>query len=172
MPHLRIAPAPSTPACLTDGERAIRVVLADDHALMLRTLRVLLEGEKGVEVIGEAGDLGSLTRRVDNGHANVLVLDLGMLCGSSEAIRQLRRRFPQTQIVIVTMEENTAYAQRALAAGAVGFVLKDQADEELIDAIRLAVRGEAFVSPRLAGPLNELRRAAAEANLGRGLWKA
>jgi two-component system response regulator NreC len=148
------------------GEQAIHIVLADDHSLMRRTLRLLLEGEENIEVIAEVDDLDSLARRVDAAQGNVLVLDLGMLNGSSSAtIRQLRERLPQMQIVIVTMEANPVFAQRALAAGAVGFVLKDLADEELVEAIRLAVRGETYVSPRLAMPPDEIRRAIAEDRL-------
>ncbi|MHB8234458.1 MAG: response regulator [Solirubrobacteraceae bacterium] len=162
MPHLRLAP---TFDSATD-EEAIRVVLADDHALMRRTLRLLLEGEQGVEVIAEAGDLNLLVRHVDAHQPHVLVLDLGMPDGSSsEAIRQLRERLPEMQIVIVTMEENPVFAQRALAAGAVGFVLKDRADEELPQAIRMAALGEQYVSPRLALPLDDIRQIVTEDRL-------
>jgi two-component system response regulator NreC len=161
MPHLRLAPAltDSAPA----AEQSIRVVLADDHAPMRRTLRLLLESEDDVEVIAEASDPASLVRHVDARQPHVLVLDLGMPDGSSsEAIGQLRERLPEMQIVIVTMEENPVFAQRALAAGAIGFVLKDRADEELLEAIRLAARGERFVSPQLVMPLDDMRRAGAE----------
>jgi two-component system, NarL family, response regulator NreC len=163
MPHLRLAPEPGKTAA---EEQTIRVVLADDHALMRRTLRLLLEAEEGVEVIAEASDLVSLVRHVDAHQPHVLVLDLGMPDGSSsEAIRQLRERLPEMQIVIVTMEENPVFAQRALAAGAVGFVLKDRSDEELPEAIRLAARGEQYVSPRLALPLDDIQRIVAEDRL-------
>ena len=112
MPHLRLAPEPAETAA---EQQTIRVVLGDDHALMRRTLRLLLDGEQGLEVIAEAGDLNLLVRHVDAHQPHVLVLDLGMPDGSSsEAIRQLRERLPQMQIVIVTMEENPVFAQRAL----------------------------------------------------------
>ncbi len=159
MPHLKLAAAITDSAPFAASQN-IRVVLADDHALMRRTLRLLLDGEQGVEVIAEVDDLASLVRRVDAHQPHVLVLDLGMPDGSSsEAIRQLRERLPEMQIVIVTMEENPVFAQRALAAGAVGFVLKDRADEELPEAIRMAARSEQYVSPCLALPLDELKRA-------------
>lgn len=165
MPHLRLAPQPQDAAAAT-GPQTIRVVLADDHALMRRTLRLLLEGEQDVEVIAEAADLASLVRHVDAHQPHVLVLDLGMPDGSSnEAIRQLRERLPEMQIVIVTMEENPVFAQRALAAGAAGFVLKDRADEELTEAIRMAARGEQYVSPRLALPLGDMQKMLAEDRL-------
>lgn len=167
-PHLRLAPDASRPADpgVAGAEDAIRVVLADDHALVRRTLRLLLDGEDGVAVIAEASDLNSVLRHVDGHQPHLLVLDLGMSDGSSsEAIRRLRERAPETQIVIVTMEENPMFAQRALGAGAIGFVLKDRADEELGQAIRLAARGEQYVSPRLARPLEEMHKAVTEDKL-------
>jgi DNA-binding NarL/FixJ family response regulator len=107
MPHLRLAPAPAGTVAPTAVAQTIRVVLADDHALMRRTLHLLLEGDPAVDVIAEAGDVASLVRQVDRHQPRVLVLDLGMPDGSSsEAIRQLRERAPEMQIVIVTMEEN------------------------------------------------------------------
>jgi two-component system response regulator NreC len=165
MSDLRLAPLIESPAA-APGAQAIRVALADDHALMRRTLRLLLEAEQDIEVIAEAGDLPALVRHVDAHHPHVLVLDLGMTIeSSSEAIGQLRERLPELQIVIVTMEENPVFAQRALAAGATGFVLKDRADEELPEAIRLAACGEQYVSPRLAPPLDDMHGVLAEDTL-------
>ena len=162
MPHLRLAPVAADVA----DEQTIRVVLADDHALMRRTLRLLLDGEQDLEVVAEAGDLNLLVRHVDAHQPHVLVLDLGMPEGSSsEAIRQLRERLPEMQIVIVTMEENPLFAQRALASGAAGFVLKDRADEELAEAIRMAASGEQYVSPHLALALDDIRQIVAKDRL-------
>jgi two-component system response regulator NreC len=137
----------------------IRVVLADDHALVRRSLRLLLQGEDDVEVVAEACDIDSVVRHV-HGHApQVLVLDLQMPGGSSiGAIRRLRERVPETEIVVLTMEQSPAFAQRAIDAGAVGFVLKDRADTELPEAVRRAVRGEEYVSPSLAVRLHALRK--------------
>jgi two-component system response regulator NreC len=152
--HLRLAPALSNSGFSEAQEGPIRVVLADGHALMRRSLRLLLDGEHDVEVIAEAVDIASVTRHVRGRQPHVLVLDLGMPDGSSsEAIGQLRERAPETQIVVVTMEENPVFAQRALAAGAVGFVMKELADEELPNAIRRAARGEQHVSPRVVAQL-------------------
>ena len=166
MPHLRLAPPLASGADATGDERRIGVVLADDHALIRRTLRLLLESEEDVEILGEASDLAALVRHVDGLRPDVLVLDLGMPDGSSsEAISQLRERAPEMQIVVMTMEENPVFAQRALGAGAIGFVLKDHADEELPAAIRLAARGEQYVSPHLSGPLDDVHRAVTEDKL-------
>jgi two-component system response regulator NreC len=157
--HLSLAPSSGAPAA-PDAE-TIRLVLADDHALMRRSLRLLLDNEDGLEVIAEADDLASVTRHVHGHRPQVLVLDLGMPGGSSiEAIRQLRERAPDTEIVVLTMDESPVFAQRALDAGAVGFVLKDRADSELAPAVRSAVRGREFLSPSVARRLESLRRSA------------
>jgi two-component system response regulator NreC len=167
VPHLRLAPALADSAGPAASEGPIRVLLADDHALIRRTLRLLLDAEEDVEVVAEASDLTSLVRSVDAHQPHVLVLDLGMPDdgSSSEAIGQLRERAPDMQIVIVTMEENPIFAQRALAAGAIGFVLKDLADEELSEAIHCAARGERYVSPRLSRPFDDREPALAEDKL-------
>ncbi len=143
------------------GTLAIRVVLADDHALMRRGMRSLLDGERDMEVIAEAGDLASAARYVSIHRPAVLVLDLNLPGGSSlDTIGQLREQAPETEIVVMTMDEDPVFAQRALAAGAVGFVLKDLADTELPLALRAAVRGEEYVSPRVASRLDALHRCA------------
>lgn len=138
----------------------IRLVLADDHAIVRRTLRLLLDGEQDLDVIAEAVDLPAVMRHVSRDAPHVLVLDLRLPNGSSiEMIRQLRRRFPQTQVVVLTMEDSPLFAQHAIDAGAIGFVLKDRADTELVAAVRLASRGEEYVSPRVASELEALHSA-------------
>ncbi|HET6870420.1 MAG TPA: response regulator transcription factor [Solirubrobacteraceae bacterium] len=140
----------------------IRVVLADDHAMVRRTLRLVLESEQDVDVIAEAVDLSAVLRHVGRHVPHVLVLDLRLPNGSSiEMIRQLRVRFPETAVVVLTMEENPLFAQHAIDAGAIGFVVKDRADTELLAAVRLAARGEGYVSPRVASGLEALERAKA-----------
>jgi two-component system, NarL family, response regulator NreC len=133
---------------------SIRVVLADEHALMRRGLRRLLDVEADVEVVTEAGDLATAIRQVRRHLPRVLVIDLSMSNGSSiEAVRTLRRGVPGTEIVVLTMEESRVFSQTALDAGAIGFVLKQAAEAELAQAVRTAARGERFLSPRLAARL-------------------
>jgi two-component system response regulator NreC len=135
----------------------ISVALADNHALMRRSLRLLLDGEQDIEVILEASDLASVVSYVQDNPPHVLILDLSMPNGSSvEAIGQLRERVPETQIVALTMDHNPMFAQRALAAGALGFVVKDLADDELPQAVRAAARGEEYISPRMAPRLDAI----------------
>ena len=156
--HLHLARSPEDPA--TAAVNGItRVLLADDHELMRRRLRLVLEDEEGVEVVAEANDLAAVTRHVQIDEPHVLVLDLSMPDGSSiEAIGRLREQAPDTQIIVMTMDDRPVFAQRAFAAGAVGFVAKDLADGELPRAMRAAARGEEFVSPRMATRLDALQR--------------
>ncbi len=117
-------------------------------------LRMLLESEPDFEVVGEAGDLDETRRYVLMRQPDVLILDLTMPDGTSiDLIPQLRERSPQTRIVVLTMHEEPAFARSALAAGALGYVLKEAADEELIDAVRRAAANERYLNPRLGARL-------------------
>lgn len=157
--NLHLAPAHVDTGLAPSAPSPIRVVLADDHALMRRSLRLLLDTEEGVEVIAEASDLASAVRHVHGHQPHVLVLDLSMPNGSSiETVHELRERAPDTQVVVLTMEDSPVFAQRALAAGALGFVLKEFADTELPPAVRTAARGEEYIGPRVAARLAALNR--------------
>jgi two-component system response regulator NreC len=134
--------------------RAIRIVLADDHAVVRSGLRMLLDSEAGFEVVAEAGDVESARRYVRGHHPAVLVLDLNMPGGSSlEVIPLIRAESPDTQIVVLTMQQEPAFARHALGAGAVGYVLKEAADDELVEAVRRAASGESYLNPRLGARL-------------------
>lgn len=134
----------------------IQVALADDHALMRRSLRLLLDSQPEIKVISEADNLASVAR--DGREASVLVLELTVPEGASvEAITRLRRRMPHTQVVVVTTSEDPVLAQGALAAGAIGIVLKQFADRDLPLAIRAAAANERYVSPSLANSLSSFR---------------
>jgi two-component system response regulator NreC len=135
-----------------DGRPAptVRIVLADDHAVVRSGLRLLLDHEGDFEVVAEAGDVDSARRYVRGHHPAVLILDLNMPGGSSlEAIPAIRAEFPETQIVVLTMQEEPAFARHALGAGALGYVLKEAADDELVEAVRRAAAGETYLNPRL-----------------------
>ncbi len=157
--HLHLAPTPTKTDKRPGVSSQIRVVLADDHALMRRSLRLLLEAEHDVDVIAEAGDTESAVRYVHSHRPHVLVLDLRMPNGSSvDTISKLRKQAPETNVVVLTMEDNPVFAQHALASGALGFVLKEFADTELPQAVRAAALGEEYVSPCVAARLDALRR--------------
>jgi two-component system, NarL family, response regulator NreC len=129
---------------------AIRVVIADDHAIVRRGLRMLLDGESGFEVIAEASDAETARRYVHGHHPDVLVLDIQMPGGSSlDMIPAIRAESPETQIVVLTMEDEAAYARQAMRAGVLGYVLKEAADDELIEAVRRAAAGQTYLNPKL-----------------------
>lgn len=163
---LHLAPALTEAGPDDSKQTPVRVVLADDHALMRHSLRVLLEGEEGIELVSEASELRTALRHVRERKPDVLVLDLRMPGGSSvEAIGEVREHSPDTNVVIVTMEDNPLFAQRALDAGALGFVLKDHADVELPEAIQVAARGNRYVSPLINARLDAFRQALASDEL-------
>jgi two-component system, NarL family, response regulator NreC len=132
----------------------ITVVLADDHAVVRAGLRYLLDAEDEIDVVGEAGDFPRAISVTDAMRPDVLVLDLGMPGGTGlETIATLVASVPETAIVVLTMQDDPAFARGALSRGARGYVLKEGADEELLDAIRAAARGETYLNPRLGARL-------------------
>src|SRR4051812_7516314 len=134
---------------MSDADR-VSIVLADDHQVVRSGLRLLLDAEDGFEVVAEAGDVDAARRYVRGHHPAVLILDLNMPGGSSlEAIPAIREESPGTQIVVLTMQQDPAFAREALGAGALGYVLKESADEELVQAVRSAAAGESYLNPRL-----------------------
>jgi two-component system, NarL family, response regulator NreC len=133
---------------------AITVVLADDHAVVRSALRMLLDGEPGIEVVAEAGDAADAIRYVGGHHPAVLILDINMPGGSGlEAIPQIRDQSPGTQIVMLTMQDETSAARAALQAGVLGYILKEAASEELVKAVRLAAEGKTYLQPELGARL-------------------
>ena len=129
---------------------SIRIVIADDHSVVRRGLRQLLDAEPGIEVVAEAEDVEGARRYTRGHHPNVLVLDLNMPGGSTlDAIPTIRNESPDTHIVVLTMQNEPAYARQALGAGVVGYVLKDAADAELVEAVRRAAAGDTYLTPRL-----------------------
>ena len=137
-----------------DGEASstepIRIVLADDHTVVRSGLRMVLDSERDFEVVAEASDVEAARRYVRGHHPEVLVLDLNMPGGSSlEAIPTIREESPDTQIVVLTMQQDPAFAREALRAGALGYVLKEAADDELVEAVRRAAVGESYLNPWL-----------------------
>ena len=128
----------------------IRIVLADDHAVVRSGLRLVLENEPAFEVVAEASDVDSARRYVRGHRPAVLVLDLNMPGGSSlEAIPAIREESPRTQIVVLTMQDEPAFARQALSTGALAYVLKEAADDELVEAVRRAAVGESYLNPKL-----------------------
>ncbi len=133
---------------------AITIVIADDHEVVRAGLRMLLDAEEDFEVVSEAGDVALTERRVAAYHPRVLVLDVNMPGGSSiPAIPRILATAPQTHIVVLTMQGDPELAREALRAGATGFVLKEAAEAELIQAVRLAADGRTYLNPELGARL-------------------
>lgn len=148
----------TVPLAMTDSvetpDPPVRIVLADDHSVVRAGLRLLLDAEDGFEVVAEAGNVNDAARYVRGHHPDVLILDLNMPGGSGlELIPRLREEAPETRIVVLTMQRDPAFARQALSAGAVGYVLKDAADGELVLAVRLAANGETYLNPQLGARL-------------------
>jgi two-component system response regulator NreC len=132
------------------GGDAIRIVLADDHAVVRRGLELLLEAEEGFEVVASVGDVAAAIRTTRGHKPDVLVLDLNMPGGSSlDAIPQILAASPQTRIAVLTMQDEPAFARQALGAGALAYVLKEAADDELVEAVRRAASGQTYLNPQL-----------------------
>ena len=133
---------------------AIRIVIADDHAVMRSGLRMLLDAEEGFEVVGEAGDVPETVRKLKAYKPDVLLLDLHMPGGPSlQAIPDMREASPDTKILVLTMQDSTSFVREALRAGALGYVTKEAADAELVEAVELVAEGQAYLHPKLGAKL-------------------
>ena len=139
----------------------IRIVLADDHETVRQGLKLLVNSQPDMEVIGEAGDGHAAVARIEELHPTVAVMDVSMpQMNGLAATRDIRRRSPETAIVALTRYDDEAYVQEFLAAGALGYVLKQSASRELLDAIRAVARGARYLDSTLGA-----RRAAGSMKL-------
>jgi two-component system response regulator NreC len=140
----------------------VKVVLADDHAVMRDGLRALLDAEPELRVVAEAPDVETTRRMVRAHRPGILVLDINMGGETSlPAIPEMLESSPDTRIVVLTMQADPEFAEAALQAGAVGYVVKEAASEELVKAIRLAVEGGTYLQPEIGAKI------AADASRGR-----
>jgi two-component system, NarL family, response regulator NreC len=127
--------------------KPIRLVIADDHAVVRAGLRMLLDAEEDLNVVAEAGEVDTTRRMVAAHRPDVLVFDLNMPGPPSlPAIPELAQ---QTAVVVLTMQNDPAFARRALQEGASGYVLKEAADAELVQAVRAAADGRTYLNPEL-----------------------
>ena len=132
----------------------IRILLADDHTLVRRGVRLILEQESDLEVVAEAANGAEAVERVRDTQVDLVVLDIAMprMTGLQAAAEIARRRDPP-RILMLSMHDNEQYFFGALKAGASGYVLKSVADQDLVDACRAAMRGETFLYPNAEGTL-------------------
>ncbi len=131
--------------------RKIRIVLADDHKLMRSGLRVLLEQQTDLTVVGEASDGREAVALVASQKPDVLVMDIGMpSLNGIEAAAQIMQSHPEISIVMLSMHSDESYVLRALRAGAKGYLLKDSAEADLIRAVHSVAEGKSFFSPAVS----------------------
>ena len=134
--------------------RKIRVMIADDHAILRAGLRMLVNAQADMEVVSEAPDGEKAVQTARETRPDVALLDLTMpRVGGMKALQEMARDCRETRVLVLTMHEDPAYLRSALAAGASGYLLKRAVDAELIAAIRAVHRGGIFVDPRLANVL-------------------
>lgn len=128
----------------------IRILIADDHGVLRAGLRVLLNAEPDMEVVGEAGDGSEAIDKVSELQPDVILLDITMPNVSGlQAIGHIKKKCPACKVLMLTMHDDESYLRAALRAGASGYALKKAADTELLSAIRSAHRGEIFLHPSL-----------------------
>lgn len=131
--------------------KTIRVLIADDQTLFRQGLRVLLSVQQDIEVVGEAQDGAQVLRKIAECAPNVVLMDIEMpVLDGVAATRRVRQEFPECQVIILTTFDHDEYVFEALRAGALGYLLKDAPADHLIDAVRIAARGESFLQPSIA----------------------
>lgn len=136
--------------------QAVRILLADDHAVLRTGLRLLLSSQDGFSVVGEASTGMETLSLAEKLQPDLILLDLSMpALGGLEALPVLRRLSPEARILILTMHDDPEYLRQALKSGAAGYVLKKAADVELLSAVRAVMRGEVYVHPALTRVLLE-----------------
>ncbi|HEX2916025.1 MAG TPA: response regulator transcription factor [Chloroflexia bacterium] len=134
----------------------IRMIIADDHAVLRTGLKMLLDAQPDITVIGEAGDGNEVVQLATRLKPDLVLLDLAMPgLGGLEALPLLRKLAPQTRVLILSMHDDESYLRQALREGVRGYVLKKAADSELIAAIRAVMQGEIYVHPSLTHLLLE-----------------
>jgi two-component system, NarL family, response regulator NreC len=134
----------------------IRILLADDHTVIRRGLRALLERQNGFVVVAEAADGREAVETAAAVGPDVAVIDIGMPnLNGIEAARRITEKRPETAVVILSMHADESYVLRALKSGARGYLLKDSPEEDLINAIRAVHQGKAFFSPEISKMLAE-----------------
>ncbi|HZS95587.1 MAG TPA: response regulator transcription factor [Terriglobales bacterium] len=132
----------------------IRCLIADDHVLVRQGIRRLLQDERDVEIVGEAGDAAEALKGVIELRPDIVLMDIGMPGFSSfDATRVIQTDYPQTRVIFLTMHESQEYVMQGLQAGAAGYLLKDTPADKLASVLRDVHRGGKFVSPEVLGGL-------------------
>ncbi|MEE9496102.1 MAG: response regulator transcription factor [Desulfobacterales bacterium] len=134
----------------------VRIVLAEDHTILREGLRALLTADPNFEIIGEAADGREAVRFVEKQIPDLILMDLSMpRMTGMDAIREIKKRYPQTKIIALTVHKTEEYLWTTLQAGADGYVLKDATHDELVMAIQSVLKGKTYLSPGVSGKVIE-----------------
>ena len=145
----------------------IRIILADDHPILRAGLKLLIENQSDMEVIGEVGDHSLVVDAVKAANPRVLALDWSMPGGNPvRIVEEVAQKYPGTRVLVLTMHEDPAYVRLALGAGASGYLLKSAADSELIQAIRQIAKGAIYTQVQKASPVGPDEKSGAGSMLG------
>jgi len=132
-------------------ERPYRIIIADDHGLIRKGLRTIIELESDIKVIGEAGDGKELLELLPSLQPDMVIMDISMpQVNGIEAARKVVESYPAIRILMLTMHRNSQYFYNAISVGAHGYLMKDDSDTELMSAIRTVQSGKTYVSPQLS----------------------
>jgi DNA-binding NarL/FixJ family response regulator len=142
------------------ASKKIRILLADDHAVVRAGFRMILAAHADMEIVGEAGDGRAVLEQAQRLRPDVVVMDVAMPgLNGIEATRRLADAHPHTRVLALSMHKDSVYVREMLRAGARGYLLKDSIDSDLIAAVRAVARGDAYLSPAIAdGVLSDYRR--------------
>ncbi len=131
--------------------KKIRILLADDHAVVRQGFRLILSGQTDMEIVGEAGDGNQAVEQAEKLKPDVVVMDVAMPnLNGIEATRRLAAAAPHTRVLALSMHKDSVYVREILRAGAKGYLLKDSIDRDLLEAVRAVAKGEAYLSPAIA----------------------
>ena len=138
----------------------IRVLLADDHAMVRKGFRLILEAQPDMEIAGEAGNGREAVELAEKLHPDVIVMDVAMPeLNGIEATRRLAASSPHTRVLALSMHKDSVYVREILRAGARGYLLKDSIDTDLINAVRAVAKGDGYISPGVSDAvLSDYRR--------------
>jgi DNA-binding NarL/FixJ family response regulator len=140
------APAPA----VSTKQNPARIVIVDDHPLLRKGVGQMIDNEKDLMVVGEAEDAAKALTVIENANPDIALIDISLGGASGiELLKNIKARFPKLQVLVLSMHDESVYAHRALRAGASGYIMKQEATEKVLTALRKVIRGEVYLSERL-----------------------